>query len=74
MMSFPKAFATALLLLCVAATMLPQVEAGRLFFGRSSAIAQPPRNTYHRLHDVLGIGNDPNEDIRANVILNMEGL
>lgn len=29
---------------------------------------------YHRLHDLLSIGDDPSEDIFANVALNMEGI
>ena len=45
------------------------------FFKRSAAIAQPRGSgSYHRLHEVLGIGDNHNEDIRANIILNMEGL
>ena len=31
-------------------------------------------NRIQHLHAVLHIGNNPNEDIRTNVLLNMEGL
>ena len=32
------------------------------------------RNRIQHLHAVLHIGNNPTEDIRTNVLLNMEGL
>ena len=31
-------------------------------------------NHFRRLHDILAIGDDPNEDIRTNILLNMEGI
>ena len=41
----------------------------------SARSVPPPRNrNYHRLHDVLAINDDPNEDIRTNILLNMEGI
>jgi hypothetical protein len=32
------------------------------------------RYASHPLHDLLAIGDDPNQDIRANILLNMEGI
>lgn len=32
------------------------------------------RNRIQYLHNILHIGNNPNEDIRTNILLNMEGL
>lgn len=34
----------------------------------------PPPNRVRRLHEILSIGSDPNEDIRTNVLLNMAGV
>lgn len=36
--------------------------------------AQLKPSGFHPLHQALKIGNDPNQDIRANILLNMEGL
>lgn len=64
--------------LLVSLLFVPTVFAG--FFGRTSAVAtqaivaKPRGVNYHRLHESLSIGDNPNEDIRANVFLNMEGL
>jgi hypothetical protein len=30
--------------------------------------------SYRRLHEILSIGDDPSQDIRTNILLNMEGL
>lgn len=48
------------------------VEAAR----RSTHFAAAVRNpaNYHRLHQKLSIGDDPREDIRTNILLNMEGI
>lgn len=48
------------------------VEARR--FGAVQRSPRPPANTVQRLHEVLAISDDPNEDIRTNVLLNMEGI
>jgi len=56
-----------------AALVVVTVEAGR--FGASQrSPSTRPANTVQRLHEVLSISNDPNEDIRTNVLLNMEGI
>jgi hypothetical protein len=34
----------------------------------------PSSNSVQRLHEILCIGSNPNEDIRTNVLLNMEGI
>jgi hypothetical protein len=40
--------------------------------GRVVRVTSP--NTVQRLHETLGIGRDPNQDIRTNRLLNMEGI
>lgn len=41
---------------------------------RNSLMQLNARSAYHPLHDLLAIGDNPSEDIRANIFLNMEGL
>lgn len=58
--------------------MMTLVDAGRFGFGAvpasSSSLSYATGNSVRRLHDTLGIGNDPNQDIRTNRLLNMEGI
>jgi hypothetical protein len=58
------------------------VDAGRLGssgsgigLGSGSAVQVTSPNSVQRLHETLGIGRgDPNQDIRTNRLLNMEGI
>jgi hypothetical protein len=60
----------ALYLFLLSLLLLPAAEA--------SAVVSTSHNSHlyriQHLHAVLNIGNDPNEDIRTNVALNMEGI
>lgn len=40
----------------------------------STLVSRNSQNRIQYLHATLNIGNNPNEDIRTNVLLNMEGL
>jgi hypothetical protein len=62
-------FSTVLLFFVLLA--LSQVEAKS---EHAAAIHRKGNFGYHRLHEVLKIGNNPNEDIRANIFMNMEGF
>lgn len=64
----------ALLFLVVFVTMM--VAWASVSRGSTSRGAFASRNVnYHRLlHEALAIGDDPTEDIRTNILLNMEGL
>jgi hypothetical protein len=58
----------------IVATLL--VDAARLGGrnGLGGVVRVTSPNTVQRLHETLGIGRDPNEDIRTNRLLNMEGF
>jgi hypothetical protein len=66
---------TPLLLLFVVAltALLSSADAAKRGYYRHAQVERHASN-YHRLHDLLSIGNDPNQDIRTNVLLNMEGI
>lgn len=58
-------------LLALLFTMTASTDAKR---GATTLILNRRGSGYHPMHDELRIGNNPNEDIRANILLNMEGL
>lgn len=58
--------------LCCLLLLFTEVVARRAV--RNSLMQLNARSAYHPLHDLLAIGDNPSEDIRANIFLNMEGL
>lgn len=66
-------FATLMLTI---ALILFALTAPTLAARKSSSLFVPGsrHNDYRRLHELLSIGDNPNEDIRTNILLNMEGI
>jgi hypothetical protein len=66
-----------LLALLLASLSIQSVEArfrdvhGTAKFG---TVVDTRGRSYRRLHEILSIGDDPSQDIRTNILLNMEGL
>jgi archaellum component FlaG (FlaF/FlaG flagellin family) len=70
MVSGLRKFVVAVLLVLSTVAVVATTDAKR--FG--GAIQRSTPNTVQRLHQILSIGNDPNEDIRTNRLLNLEGF
>jgi len=63
------------LILALVAVLLKVVEARRRDANaRFGTVVDTRARSYRRLHEILSIGDDPSEDIRTNILLNMEGL
>lgn len=58
-------------ILLVACFLQQQAEAAR---GRKFGFGLSRNADIRRLQEELSIGDDPNEDIRTNILLNMEGI
>lgn len=72
MNSFVQAYSLLLLMvLALCAEALFREASAPKNFG---TVVDTRARSYRRLHEILSIGDDPNEDIRTNILLNMEGL
>jgi len=67
-------FLLSLMIVAAALALVPSTHAASRFASSGGSHQAKNRNNYRRLHELLSIGDDPNEDIRTNILLNMEGI